>query len=99
MLQTINLLQNSPDTPLDIKSNLNNLKVTNLERLISDPYVRDFLGVEINNGVIQSIVNEKEVIKGLSQITKDLLDPEFKVQKIYTKEDRKDYIDKFPRRR
>ncbi len=97
VLQTIKLLQNSPDVPSDIKSNLSNLKVTNLERLILDPDVRDFLGVEINNGVLQSKVNEKEVIKGLSQITKDLLDPKFKVQRIYTKEDRTDYINKFPK--
>lgn len=95
-LQIIKILQNSPDVPIDIKSNLNDLKFTNLDRLISDPDVRNFLGVEINNGIIQSEVDEKEVIKGLTQIVKDLLKPKFTVADIYTKEDRRDYIEKFP---
>jgi hypothetical protein len=96
-LQTIKLLEKSSDVPGDIKSNLKNLKISNLERLISDPQVRAFLGVEINNGILQSEVDEREVIKGLSHIAKDLLDPKFKVQRIYLKEDRDDYISKIPK--
>ena len=94
-LQTITILHNSPDVPTDIKRNLADLKITNLDRLLSDPDVRDFLGIEINNGIIQSEVAEKEVIKGLSQVVKDLLNPNFKVKQIYTKEDRNDYIKHF----
>ena len=94
-LQTIKLLQSSTDVPDDIKSSLINLKTTNLDRLLSDSQVRDFLGIEINNGVIQSGIEQKEVIKGLTRIAKDLLDPQFSVKKIYTKDDRKDYIAKF----
>lgn len=96
-LQTIKLLQHSQSVPTQIKNNLINLKVTNLDRLISDPDIREMLGIEINNGIIQSGIEEKEVIKGLTQIAKDLLDPKFNVKKIYTKEDRKDYIKKFPK--
>ena len=96
-LQTIKILQNSLDVPVDLKNNLNDLKITNLDRLLSDPDVRDFLGIEINNGIIQSEVEEKEVIKGLIQIVEDLLDQKFNVKKIYTKEDRKDYIKQFPK--
>lgn len=96
-LQTMKLLQNSPDVPKEIKSELGNLKVTNLDRLLSDPDVRDMLGIEINNGILQSEIEEKEVIKGLAQIAKDLLDTKFNVKRIYTKEDRKDYIKDFPK--
>ncbi len=96
-LQTIKILETAPDVPLDIKDNLKSLKITNLDRLLSDPKVREFLGIEINHGIIQSKVEEKEVIKGLSQVAKDLLDPSFSVKKIYTKEDREDYISKFPK--
>jgi hypothetical protein len=96
-LQAIKLLKNSPDTDTDLKAQLQNLKITNLDRLISDPDVRKFLGIEINNGIIQSNTDQKEVLKGLSHITKDLLDPKFNVKKIYTKEDRKDYIKKIPK--
>lgn len=96
-LQTIKILQNSPDVPADVKTRLGDLKVTNFDRLMTDPDVRDFLGVEINNGILQSEVEQREVVKGLTQIAKDLLDPKFNVKKIYTKEDRKDYLKKFPK--
>jgi len=96
-LQVINLLKKNTDIPEEIKNNLGNLKITNLDRLVSDPDVRSFLGIDISNGIIQSEIDEKEVIKGLKHIIKDLLDPKFKVKKIYTKDDRKDYIDKIPK--
>ncbi len=96
-LQAVKILHSSPDVPTDIKSGLPNLKITNLDRLISDPDVRDFLGIEISNGIIQSDIEQKEVIKGLARIAKDLLDPKFNVKKIYTKEDRRDYVKNFPK--
>jgi len=95
-LQTINLLKGSDDVPNEIKNKLNNLKITNLSRLLDDPDVRNFLGIEINNGVLQSEIEESEVVKGLTQITKDILAPKFSVKKIYTKEDRQDYLNSFP---
>lgn len=97
VLQAIKMIEKSASVPEEIKSNIPNLKSSNLERLISDPDVRDFLGIEINNGIIQSEVDEKEVIKGLTQIVTDLLKPKFNVNDIYTKEDRKDYIKNFPK--
>lgn len=96
-LQAIKLLEKSVDVPSEVKSNLKHLAISNLERLISDPKVRTFLGVEINNGIIQSDIEEKEVIKGLTHIAKDLLDPKFNVKKIYTKEDREDYLKSIPK--
>jgi hypothetical protein len=96
-LQAIKLLEKSPTLPFEIRSNLKNLKVSNLERLITDPTVRSVLGIEINNGIIQSTIEQQEVIKGLTYIAKDLLDPKFNVKKIYTKDDRADYIHKIPK--
>lgn len=97
VLQTIKLLEKSPDTPANVKLNLKNLKSSNLERLVSDPTVRDYLGIEVNNGILQSQIEEKEVVKGLIHIVKDLLDPKFKVNNIYTKQDREDYINNIPK--
>jgi hypothetical protein len=96
-LQVINKLKSSELVPDNVKKELVNIKVTNLDRLISDPDVRDLLGIEIENGLIKSEVDEKEVLKGLIQLARDLLAPDFIVKKIYTKEDRKDYIKDFPR--
>lgn len=96
-LQIINLIKKSPDIPSEIKANVEKVKTTNLDRLINDPDVRDFLGIEVNNGVIQSAIDQKEVIKGLTQIVKDILDPKFSVKRIYNKEDRRDYVTQFPK--
>lgn len=96
-LQTIKLLKSSSLVPHEIKDRLSDLPITSLDRLLSDPAIRDFLGVNINNGVIQSEIDETEVIKGLTQIARDLLEPKFKVKRIYTKDDRNDYISKFPK--
>lgn len=95
-LQAIKLLEKSSDFSSTLKTQLPNLKITNLERLISDPKVREFLGIEIDNGVIQSEVEPKEVIKGLAHIVGELLNPKFNVKKIYTKEDRQDFIKTVP---
>jgi hypothetical protein len=95
--QAVKLLHASPDVPRDIKEKLGDIKITNLDRLISDPAVRDTLGLEIHNGQLQSEVDKKEVVKGLTKIAKDLLDPNFGVKDIYTKEDRKKYLEKFPK--
>lgn len=94
-LQTIKLLEKSPDVPSEIKNNLKNIPITNLDRLLSDPDIRDMLGIEINNGVLQSNIEEKEVIKGLTQVAKDLLTPGFTVGKIYNKQDKIDYKNGF----
>lgn len=94
-LQTIKILQNSPYVSTALKDSLRELNTSNLNRLISDPQVREFLGIEINNGLIQSSTSEEEVIKGLIQIVTDLTAPSFNVRKIYTKQDREDYLKHF----
>ncbi|HCA09276.1 hypothetical protein [Chryseobacterium sp.] len=95
-LQIIRLLENSSNVEKNLKENLNKLPVSNLERLISDPKARETLGISITNGVIQSTVDRDEVVKGLEYIVKDMLKPDFSVKKIYTKEDRLDYLNKIP---
>ncbi len=95
-LQAMNFLKKSNCIPSDIKSNLSILPITNLGRLLSDPDVRSFLGIEVNNGILQSGINEEEVGKGLTQLAKHLLHPAFNVKRIYTKDDRGDYLKQFP---
>jgi len=95
-MQAINLLKSSPDVPETVKNALGTLKITNLDRLLDDPDVRTFLGVDNNNGVLQSDIEEKEVVKGLMQVASDLLNPDFTVKRIYTKDDRMDYLHAFP---
>lgn len=80
-----------------MKGKLNdNPKITNFDRLLDDPDVRNFLGVELDeNGEVFFSISEPEAIKGLTKLASDLVEPDFKVNKIYSKEDRKKYIDNF----
>lgn len=96
-LQVIKLMKSSPDVPVEVKAIVDKITTTNLDRLIDDPDFRDFLGIEVNSGIIQSTVDEKEVVKGLVQVVKDILSPKFTVKQIYSKEDRKAYMEKFPK--
>lgn len=94
-LQIIALLKSQEDVPIDIKDSLFRLNTSNLQRLISDPYVREHLGLEINNGTLVSKIHVSEVVKGLLKVVTDILNPEFKVANIYDREKRKQYIDSF----
>lgn len=94
-LQIISLLKSSVEVSSNLKDSLHKLNITNLQRLISDPYVRENLGLEINNGALVSNINVSEVIKGLVKVVTDILNPEFKVADIYNREKRKKYIDSF----
>jgi hypothetical protein len=96
-LQAINYLNKSDNIPEEVKSKLTDLRITNLDRLLSDPDVRSFLGIEIDDGILRSIISEEETGKGFAKLTKDLLDPDFSVREIYTKDDRAAYIEKFPK--
>ena len=94
-LQIITFLKSQQNVPDMIKDSLTKLSITNLQRLMSDPYVREHLGLEVNNGILISKVAVSEVIKGLVKVVEDILNPEFKVSEIYNREKRKKYIDNF----
>lgn len=94
-LQIITLLKSQENVSDAIKDSLSKLNITNLQRLMSDPYVREYLGLGINNGTLVSKVEVSEVVKGLVKIVTDILNPEFKVSEIYNREKRKQYIDNF----
>lgn len=94
-LQIITLLKSQENVSDAIKNSLSKLNITNLQRLMSDPYVREHLGLGINNGTLVSKVEVSEVVKGLIKVVTDILNPEFKVSEIYNREKRKQYIDNF----
>lgn len=92
-MQVITFLSQSEYVPIEVKSQLKDVKITSLDRLLSDSYVREFLGVYKEDGRLLSHLKEVELVKGLLHIVRDLLDPSFKVSRIYTKDLRKTYID------
>lgn len=98
VLQIIKKMKSSKNVSQEIKDKLIEINTSNLDRLINDPDVRGFLGLEMHDGLIYSKIDEKEVMKGLVQIIKDILDPRFNVRKIYTKDERKIYLNNFPKK-
>lgn len=94
VLQTLDLLRNSEEASVSDILLLDNVKSTNLERLLSDSYVRERIGLERRNGILSSKRNKSEVVKILLNVIRNISRPEFKVSDIYTKELRKIYIDK-----
>jgi hypothetical protein len=92
-LQILHLLRNSDLVEEKFKSKLAQLKITNLQRLISDPYVREKLGIQKEEGKLCSTVNQADVVNELMSIINDLLSQKFAVSQIYNKENRKHYID------
>ncbi|PKL92979.1 MAG: hypothetical protein CVV21_01135 [Candidatus Goldiibacteriota bacterium HGW-Goldbacteria-1] len=94
-LQIINFLSKRDDVDDSLKANFDKIPITNLERLVEDKKVQEFLGIKIENGLFESKVEEKEVVKGLVKIVRDLIDKRVKVKKIYKKEDRQRYLNEF----
>ncbi len=94
-LQAIELLQRSEHTSKKIKEELPNLTISNIERLLGDPDVRDVLGLRLKEKNLYSEIEEKEVIKGLSKIANDFLFNDYTVYDIDKKKDRKEYIESF----
>lgn len=78
-----------------VKQHIDDISLTNLERLIGDTYVKDFLGIEVIKRVVKSRIPEEELNKGLKRIITDLALKNINVNDIRKKEDRIDYIEKF----
>jgi hypothetical protein len=94
-LQIIDYLNKSPLFDKGLKAKLKDVPATSLGRLTGDPDFRDFLGLTQKDGVLYGHLKDPEVVKGLTKVVKDLLSPDFTVNDIYYKEDRKKYIESF----
>jgi hypothetical protein len=73
------------------------ISITNLRRLLSDSNVRRTLGIEINRkeGRISTRYPAEEIAKPITKLVCDLADDAFRVGRIYTKENRDDYMNEF----
>lgn len=78
-----------------ITQNLTNIPITTLERILSDPYVRENIGIDIKKNTIYKLYPDSEIKKPLSKILHDLINKTIVVTDVYTKNDRLDYIETF----
>lgn len=88
-------LKSNTDLPKDIRGQTPKILKTNFERLISDPAIRDFVGITYKN---QEFKVQKPVSDRFLLMLKDLIGDELIVTKIYHKKDRAGYIDSLSER-
>jgi hypothetical protein len=96
-LQFIDYLKVSEYVDDTLKAELKNIPTSTLTRILGDKDVKNLLGVYTNNGILETEIEEQEITKGFMQVARDLLNPNFSVNNVYTKQDRNDYIAKFPK--
>ena len=94
-LQVLEFVKSHAGLDAKTVANLKNVKITNLDRLMADPKVRDFVGIEIEKGVVSAKLEKSEITKGLKKIVSDLANNKINVNTIRKKEDRENYLEKF----
>lgn len=96
-LQVLEYLKSLDTFDEGLKGKLPKVKVTTLTRLVTDKDVQGVLGIAIENGHVVSKLPETEILKGYTQVVKDLLRKDFNVKSVYTKEQREEYAKNFPK--
>jgi hypothetical protein len=70
--------------------------LTNVERLLSTPYAREKLGIDVVDGEVVSYYPAEEVAKGLTRVVEDFKTGKITVPALYHLDDRKKYVDSLP---
>ena len=87
-LQALDFLEHRGDlTPEKRKK----VPATSFKRLIDTPAVRAKLGIEVRDGVLKALADEKSVAKALLHVAQELADRKVKVTDIYTNVQRQKY--------
>jgi hypothetical protein len=89
-LQALDFLEERGDLSSEERQDV---PITSLERLLSSPYIRSKLGLEMEDRILYTQFDEDEVAKGLLYVVRDLITGQAKTGDIYYKEDRIKYID------
>ena len=69
---------------------------TNINRIISSKFGREFLGFTLERGILSCTIEPKETEKGLKKLFADLASKTIKVKDIYDNEDITNYLQSFP---
>lgn len=75
-----------------IKIDTKRAKITTVNRLFSDPFVREYMGISKNNGDLEIITAKKEAIARMSKVFKEVIDNNLKVKSVYEKADRERFV-------
>jgi hypothetical protein len=91
--QALNFLENRGDLTTEKRRDV---PATSFKRLLESPDVRQKCGIELKDGKMLLLADEKKVAKALLYIANDLASGKTGTRKIYTKELRKKYADDLP---
>lgn len=99
-LQALDFLRDEFQGDKDISARLNeSFPLTTLERLLGDPEIREFLGIELEDKRLYACLEKTEILKAFKKIIYDLTNPD-KEKRVTTrtlgkKEDRRRYTETF----
>jgi hypothetical protein len=94
-LQVLDFVKQHGKLSAEAQRRINDVGITNLQRIIADPEVRKRLGIDIKGRQVVTKYDDHEVAKGLSKIIEDLALEKINVNDIRHKKDRAKYINKF----
>ena len=95
-LQAVNFINMMAEEDDSLKGIVNNVtNTTNIERLLSDPYVRAKLMLNVQGGGLKSFDTKERTKQKLAKLFHVVSQPSFTVNTIRNKSDRKEFIDNF----
>ena len=86
-MQTLSLLKNQNLAP-----DSSSIKLSTINRLLDDPIVRDYLGIQQTQGVLEIVADKKKVLTRLHTIFTQVAVNDLKVKEVYTDKDRKKFV-------
>lgn len=92
-LQALEFVKNNGNITNEVAQSLDKFPITNLDRLLGNPAVRDSLGLTISpEGKLETNLPPEEVGRGLGKIVTDIATKAINVNHIKTKDDQINYI-------
>lgn len=94
-LQVLEFVRKNSNLSEEEKKALKKPNLSSIQRLISDPDVREALGIDITDGYVTTNLPSEEIINGLTKLVMDIATQRKSVDDIRHKEDRANYISEF----
>jgi hypothetical protein len=88
---------NKLDSEVKEKVQAKEFPISTLDRILSNTYAREFLGLSTEGGAPQRILEEKETLKGLTKVLVDIAEG-MPVRKVYSSELIRDYLGTFDKK-
>lgn len=95
--QVLDAMSDKLDDELKEKTEAKEFPISTLDRILNNTYAREFLGLSTEGGAPQRVLEEKETLKGLTKILRDIAQG-MPVRKVYSSELIRDYLGRFDKK-